>query len=252
MKLTVVGLPLGNIEDITVRALRVIFEADIILAEDTRNVFKLKSILRERFSSIILDLNILEKNGQKVYSYRDQNHNSSFPEILKFTKENKEIILVSDAGMPTISDPGFKLVRDLIENGVEVDVFPGPTALDSALVISGLPTDSFIFLGFLPRENGKIKKALVNALDSPASTIILYESPFRILKTIEIIETIQEEIKINESQNLKKKSSEIKVVAINDLTKKFQKTIRGSAIEILNEMRGKKIVGEWVILLSSK
>jgi len=237
MKLTVVGLPLGNIEDISIRQLKALFEADIILAEDTRNVFKIKSILKERFDSIITSLQLDLNREQKIFSYRDQNHDRSLPEILRFIQEGKNIILVSDAGMPAISDPGFKLIRDLHANKVEVDVIPSATAVDTALVISGLPTDSFIFLGFLPRENGKIKKQIKAALESPASSILYYESPFRVLKSLEVIA---------------EENSELNIAAINDLTKKFQKVIKGNIQEVITELKKSKVVGEWVIVISKK
>jgi len=237
MKLTAVGLPLGNIEDISIRALKALFESDIILAEDTRNVYKIKSIVKERFASILENFKIDINKEQRVFSYRDQNHSSSFPEILKFLIEEKSIILVSDAGMPTISDPGFKLIRDLHENGVEIDVIPSATAVDTALVISGLPTDSFIFIGFLPREKGKIKKQVSSALESIASSVIFYESPFRVLKTLELIAL---------------DFPDVKVAAVNDLTKKFQKVIRGDIVEVIGKLKKMKVIGEWVVVLSNK
>lgn len=237
MKLTIVGLPLGNIEDISIRQIKALFEADIILAEDTRNVFKIKSIIKDRFEKVISDLEISTNTDQKVFSYRDQNHERSFPEILRFLQEGKNIILVSDAGMPAISDPGFKLIRDLHANETEVDVIPSATAVDTALVISGLPSDSFIFLGFLPREKGKIKKQMLLALDSPASSVIYYESPFRVLKSLEVIA---------------EESTDLNVAAINDLTKKFQKVIKGKITEVISELKKTKVVGEWVVVISKK
>ena len=214
------------------------FEADIILAEDTRNVYKIKSILKERFSAILNNLDREEeKPGQKVYSYRDQNHDSSLPEILKFIHEEKNIILVSDAGLPGISDPGYKLIRDLYKNNVEVDIIPTATAVDTALVLSGLPSDSFAFLGFLPREKGKIQKIIGEALQSKASSIIVYESPFRIVKSLELIaETLPA----------------VNVAAVNDITKKFQRVERGNILEVIKNLKKKKIVGEWVLIFTLK
>jgi len=144
--LYIVSLPLGNLEDITLRALRTLSEVDAILAEDTREIAKfltLKSLPRK-----------------KLISYRDQNHDRVVKEIAERIEQGENLALVSDRGTPTISDPGYKLVRDLTSLGITVVTIPGPVAAMAALSISGLPTDRFVFLGFLPRSRGKQRKIL--------------------------------------------------------------------------------------------
>src|SRR5690606_28252714 len=159
-KLTLIGTPLGNIEDISVRSLKALFSFDVILAEDTRNFIKLRNILAERFPELIKNLELDINHKPELISYREQNHDRVISHILKLVESGKSVGIVSDAGMPTISDPGFKLVEEVLKRGFEVDVIPGPTAIETALSISGLPTDRFTFLGFLPREKGKIEKLI--------------------------------------------------------------------------------------------
>jgi 16S rRNA (cytidine1402-2'-O)-methyltransferase len=139
--------------------------------------------------------------------------------------------------MPTISDPGFKLVEALLSKNYEIDVIPGPTAVESALALSGLPTDKFSFIGFLPRERSKIKKLLDSSFQIQNS-IIYYESPFRVIKTLEIISEISEEIE---------------VAACNDLTKKFQKVYRGKVKDVIEQLKSeKKVIGEWTVVINSE
>lgn len=234
--LTLIGIPLGNIEDISLRQLKALFSLEIILAEDTRNYIKLRNILAERIPEIIKSLELDLNHKPELISYREQNHNSILPQILKLLSENKNIGLVSDAGMPTISDPGGRLVEEVLRHNFEVDVVPGPTAVETAISISGLPTDKFTFLGFLPRERGKIHKLLNSSIQSQVS-IIFYESPFRVIKTLEIISELSEDIK---------------VAACNDLTKKFQKIFRGNIKDVIEELKKVKVQGEWVIVLNTK
>jgi len=233
-KLTLIGLPLGNIEDISIRQMKALFQSDVILAEDTRNYLKIKSILKERMIEILEILEINTEARPELISYREQNHHEVLGRILTLIKDGKNVSLISDAGMPTISDPGFRLVEAVINAGFEVDCIPGPTAIETALAISGLPTDKFTFLGFLPREKGKITKLLT---DNCKLTTIIYESPYRIIKTLEIINEIMPEARI---------------AACNDLTKKFQKVIRGSVEEVLNQLKQIKVQGEWVIVINLK
>lgn len=235
--LTLVGLPIGNVEDISVRVLRNLFTADIILAEDTREIIRFKQILKERFASILNNLDIVKQNDQKVYSYRDQNHDRALNGILQQLQESKHVVLVSDSGMPGISDPGWKLIDEILKQGFEIDVIPGPTAVVTALVHSGLPTDRFGFIGFLPRKTSKIVKLMKEylALDQ---TVIVYESPFRVLGTLQTIKENLSEI-IGEG--------ELKVSASTELTKLHQNTIRGNVDEVISELGKEKLKGEWVM-----
>ncbi|MEO6728305.1 MAG: 16S rRNA (cytidine(1402)-2'-O)-methyltransferase [Candidatus Dojkabacteria bacterium] len=232
-KLTLIGTPIGNLEDITIRGIKAIFSFDIILAEDTRNYIKLRNLLSERFPEIIKSLNLDLEHRPQLISYRDQNHKSVIEKISTLLETNFKIGFMSDAGMPSISDPGFKLVSEIIERGFEVEVLPGPTAIDTALVASGLPTDKFSFLGFLPREAGKIKKLL----SEQTGTFAYYESPFRVVKSLEVIEKFM---------------PDVKVAAVNDLTKKFEKVVRGNISEVITELKKGKVVGEWAIVISTK
>lgn len=229
-KLILVGLPLGNVEDITLRVLYSLFNAPYIAAEDTRNYLKIKSIVKERYSHIFSDINF--ENKPELISYREQNHQNASKRIIEVIKNGFDVYLMSDAGMPAISDPGFRLVEECIKNDIEIDVLPSATAVDTALVLSGLPTDKFAFLGFLPRQESKILKAIES---SQEFTTIFYESPYRIKKTLEIIA---------------KKYPEAQCALCNDLTKKFQKVIRGTISECINELSKKEIKGEWVVVLS--
>lgn len=229
-KLILVGLPLGNVEDITLRVLYSLFNAPYIAAEDTRNYLKIKSIVKERYSHIFPDINF--ENKPELISYREQNHQNASKRIIEVIKNGFDVYLMSDAGMPAISDPGFRLVEECIKNDIEIDVLPSATAVDTALVLSGLPTDRFSFLGFLPRQESKILKVIES---SKEFTTIFYESPYRIKKTLEIID---------------KKYPEAQCALCNDLTKKFQKVIRGTISDCIDELGKKEIKGEWVVVLS--
>jgi len=224
-----VGLPLGNIEDITLRVLYSLFNAPYIAAEDTRNYLKIKSIVKERYSTIFPDINF--ENKPELISYREQNHENASKKIIEIIKSGVDVYLMSDAGMPAISDPGYRLVDECLKHDIEIDVLPSATAVDTALVLSGLPTDKFCFLGFLPRQESKVLRAVESAKEF---TMLYYESPYRIKKTLEMIA---------------KKYPDAKVALCNDLTKKFQKIIRGTIYECIGELSKITIKGEWVIVV---
>lgn len=229
-KLVIVGTPLGNLEDISIRALKKIFSAKYVLAEDTRNFFKLKNLVSEKFSEI---LKILNQNfeTQVVLSYRDQNHKRMIEKIKEILNQ-EECILLSDSGMPLISDPGYLLVRDLIKFNIEIEVIPSPTAFVSGLVVSGLPVSSFTFLGFLPRKDSKIRKLIEQNIHN---TICFYESPYRLIKVIELIAQHFPDTYLSLS---------------NDITKKFELNIRGTPRDIITLLQKKNIKGEWVVCIS--
>lgn len=233
-KLYILGTPLGNLEDVSLRSLRFIFESDVILAEDTRVFTRFKGLLKQRYFEVLETLKIDKDKKQQILSYREQNHDRVFPQILNLLNENLVISLVSDAGMPAISDPGFRLIKEILDNNFEVDVIPGPTSVDSALVLSGLPTDKFVFLGFLPRKPGKIKKIIEEYLDKNITLVVL-ESPFRVVKLLHEIATNFGE--------------DIEVAACNDITKKFQKVIRGNIVEVIKELKKSGVKGEWSVVL---
>lgn len=218
-KLYIVSTPIGNMSDITLRAIEVLKSADYIVAEDTREAGKL-----------LMLLNLPKK---QLISYRDQIHDRALPGITKLLNNGQNIALISDRGTPLISDPGFKLVRDLKANGYNIEVVPGPSAVLAALTLSGLPTDRFAFLGFLPRSAGKQKKILSEYAEIPV-TLILFESPFRLLKTLE---------------SVKKVFEEVQVAAINELTKIHEKVISGNISVVIEDLKITEIKGEWVIVI---
>ncbi len=239
-KLILVGTSLGNIEDLSIRAIKNLFTCEIILAEDTRVFKKLQMILKERYLNLleqILDSPLNNFTTQQILSYREQNHDKMTPQIIEKLKEGKDICLTTDAGMPTISDPGFRLVQEILKEGLEIDVIPGPTAIETALSISGLPTDKFVFLGFLPRKRGKILE-LLNKYIELEQSIILYESPYRVVKLLEILKDVYGE--------------NLQVAACKDLTKKFQEVHRGSVTEVLGTLGKNVLKGEWVVVVGNR
>lgn len=163
-KLFLVATPIGNMDDISARALRTLAEVDYILSEDTRETLKLLNFFNIQKTQI---------------SYRDQNHNKVLNQIIELLESGLNIALVSDRGTPLISDPGYKLVKELISRGIKIESIPGPSSIIDALVLSGLPTDKFVFLGFLPRSKSQIEKILKEYGELDA-TLILFESPFRV------------------------------------------------------------------------
>lgn len=217
---SLVSTPIGNLEDITLRALRVLRECDVILCEDTRRT----KILLEKYE--------IKKQLISCHSYNQLKRANL---LIKLLKNKRKVAYVTDSGTPCISDPGTELVLKAIENNFSVECIPGPTAFIPALVCSGLPTDGFVFLGFLPRKRSKIKKILEKA-SLLEKTIIFYESPYRLKKTIEICKSIFK--------------PETKLVIAREITKKFEEFIRGTIESVYNEIsKRKEIKGEIVVLL---
>jgi conserved hypothetical protein TIGR00096 len=217
-KLYVVGTPIGNLKDITFRAIEVLQSVNFIACEDTRRT----SIL----------LNHYKIEGKKLLSYYEPKESVQVPKIIKLL-EKEDVALVTDAGTPSISDPGYKLIRACIEKGVPVEVIPGPSAVITALVGSGLPTDRFTFVGFLP------KKGLNNFLEElkayKDSTIIAFESPNRVVKSLEAIKETY--------------GDNTTVCVARELTKLHEEYIRGRVVEVLEELNKRgEIKGEVVIL----
>lgn len=218
-KLYLVPTPIGNLEDITLRAIRVLKEADLILAEDTRT----SAPLLKHF-----DIH------QKVFAHHQHNEHQSSNEIVKFLKEGKNIALISDAGTPAISDPGFYLVREALKHDIAVECLPGATAFVPALVNSGFPTDRFCFEGFLPLKKGR--QTRYKTLATEERTIILYESPHRLLKTLdEMAEYWGADRLISVSR---------------ELTKMFEETVRGTVAEVKVYFETHPVKGEFVICVN--
>lgn len=218
--LFIVSTPIGNLKDISYRAVDVLKSVDVILAEDTRRT---KILLKE-----------YEIENKKLISFNDFNKEGRTKTAIKLLKEGKNIALCSDSGTPGISDPGFYIVREAVKNDIEISSIPGACAFVSALVCSGLPTDKFGFFGFLPKKEKKLIELFVNIKNTGNYTYIFYESPHRILKTLEIMKEI-----IPDKQ----------VVIARELTKKFEEFVRGSAKEVFDKLHDKKIKGEIVILI---
>jgi len=216
--LFIVATPIGNLSDITLRALEILKSVDLILSEDTRETDK------------VLKKYDIEKTQ---LSYRDQNHNQMLPKVIDMLDVGSNVALISDSGTPLVSDPGYKLVRDLIQKEFNIVSIPGPSAVISALVSSGFPTDKFSFVGFLPKSSGERKRTLKNFGDQDA-TLIIYESPFRITKLLkEIQETLGDRY----------------VCLANEMTKVYEKFSRNSVSELIKETEGKKLRGEFVVLV---
>ena len=220
-KLYLVPTPIGNMEDMSFRALRVLKEADLILAEDTRVTSKL-----------------LQHYGikNKLWAYHQHNEHKVVERITEELQAGKNIALVTDAGTPGISDPGFLIARSCVEQGIEIETLPGATAFVPALVNSGLPCDRFVFEGFLPHKKGRqtrIKELLENKY-----TFVLYESPYRLLKTLtQLAEAFGPEHRVSVSR---------------EISKIHEETVRGTLSEVINHFENNVLKGEFVIVCEGK
>jgi 16S rRNA (cytidine1402-2'-O)-methyltransferase len=215
--LYVVSTPIGNLGDITVRALETLKSVQLIACEDTR-----KTKILTRHYAITTPLT----------SYYEYNKLSKGAALLRLLKEGKSIALVSDAGTPGISDPGFSLIKSVLDAGIKVVSIPGPTALISALSISGLPSARFFFEGFLPTKSGPRRKVL-ERLKAQETTVVIYESPHRLLKTLGDM-----------AQVLDNKE----VVVVREVTKKFEEVARGSAASLSDKFNKTRPRGEFVLI----
>lgn len=220
-KLYIIPTPIGNLEDITLRAIRILKEVDLILAEDTRNSAKLL-----KHYQIIT----------RMQSFHQYNEHKTLQGIVDKISSGEKIALISDAGTPGISDPGFILVRECIKNGLDVECLPGATAFVPALINSGLPSDKFLFEGFLPHKKGRTTR--LELLAQSPHTLILYESPFRLVKTLEQLSTCFGEDR--------------QASVSRELTKMFEETKRGTLKELLEYFSLKKVQGEIVIVIGGK
>jgi len=219
--LFIVPTPIGNLEDITLRAIRVLKEVDVILAEDTRK------------SGILLKHLEISKPMQSYYAF---NEKKVIKGIIDRLIGGEKMALISDAGTPAISDPGYLLVNTCLENNIKVECLPGATAFVPALVKSGLPTDAFVFEGFLPQKKGR--KTKIESFLEEKRTMVFYESPYRLLKTLtKFAEIFGKERKVSVSR---------------ELTKIYEETINGSLEEVIGYFSNKKVKGEIVIILAGK
>ena len=218
-KLYIVPTPVGNLEDITLRAVRILQEVDLILAEDTRK-----------------GINLLRhyKIEKQVISYHKDNEHRMVSSVIHRLQEAQTLALISEAGMPGISDPGFLLIRACIEEDIEVESLPGPTAFVPALVNSGIPCDRFFFEGFLPPKKGRTKK--LTEISQLTQTVVLYESPHRLLRTLkDLTEHFGQDHKASISK---------------EISKIHETTFRGTLEELLKQFEGSKPRGEYVIVVA--
>lgn len=219
--LYIVPTPIGNLEDITLRAIRILQEVDLILAEDTRK------------SGILLKRHNISK---PLKSYHSFNEHKKVASIIHELKKDLSIALISDAGTPGISDPGYLLIRECIREGVEIEALPGPTAFLPALLKSGFPCDRFIFEGFLPHKKGRLTR--LKAISDESRTMVLYESPHRLLKTLE---QLQESLEASR-----------RISVSRELTKIHEETITGTTAEVIEYFKNNTIKGEFVIVIEGK
>lgn len=220
-KLYIVPTPIGNLEDMTFRAIRILKEVDLILAEDTRTSGK----LMKHFEI-----------GTHMHSHHMHNEHKTIENIIARLQSGENIALISDAGTPAISDPGFLLTRACVEHGITVECLPGATAFVPALVNSGLPNDKFVFEGFLPDKKGKQTRYL--ALAEETRTMILYVSPHKLLKTLVEFKTYFGKDRL--------------ICVSRELSKLHEENIRGSVKEVLTHFENKPPKGEIVVIIAGK
>ena len=220
-KLFIVPTPIGNLKDITIRAIDILQMVDIIYAEDTRTSFKL--LKHYEIST-------------PMQSFHMHNEHAKIDNIVSILKQGKTAAIISDAGTPGISDPGFSLVRACVEKDIEVECLPGPTALIPALINSGFPCEKFSFEGFLPAKKGRTKR--LKEIATQDKTMIFYESPHRLIKTLkDFFEYFGIKVKVSVSR---------------EISKKFEETIRGTLLQAIHHFEKNKPKGEFVIVLSMK
>ncbi len=216
--LYIVSTPIGNLEDITLRAIRILKEVTTIAAEDTRHTGKLLAHFEIH---------------TPMTSYHDFNKEAKTPVMIRRLQDGESFALVSDAGTPTISDPGYFLIKEAIAHEIPISPIPGPSAVIAALCVSGLPTDRFIFEGFLARKKGKRDKQLEALKDNPRS-LIFYESPYRIVSLLEAIHIIFGDRRVSIGR---------------ELTKHYEEIIRGRVLEVLKTFEGKTFKGEACVIV---
>ena len=221
--LYVVATPIGNLEDISLRAIRVLGQVEVLVCEDTRRT----RILFERHGI---------GSPKKIISYREDNERTALPGILKLLDEGKDIVLVTDAGYPGISDPGYRLISESVERGIDIEIIPGAGAVTMSLLKSGLPSDSFTFKGFAPKKPGALKKFLELDAELP-HTLIFFESPQRVGKFLSFaLEVLGDR----------------KAAVCMELTKKFERVSRGYLSDLAEEFREKVVKGEVTVVVSGK
>ncbi len=217
----VIATPIGNLEDITLRAIRVLGEVDFILAEDTRKTGVLLSRLNIK---------------KKLVSFFEHNEEKKIPQVIEQLSRGKNIALVSSAGTPTISDPGYKLIREARKQGFNITSIPGPSSILNALAVTSIAHDKFFFLGYMPKKKSARKKMFEQAKQSKA-TFIFLESPFRIQSTL---------------QDLKNVFGNSRVALAREMTKKFEEVLEANVDEALEKLKERKPRGEYTVIVDNK
>jgi len=215
-KLYIVPTPIGNFEDITLRALRILKEVDLVFCEDTRTT---KNLLRHY------------EMDKKCYAYHINNEHKQVEQYVQWIKNGQTAALVSDAGTPGISDPGFLFIRECLAAGIEIECLPGATALIPALVSSGFPCDKFYFHGFLPHKKGK--ESALKMISDRKETVVFYESPHRLVKTLTMMQNIF--------------NPDTKICVSREISKVFEEHCRGTIPEVLTHFSAKEVKGEIVV-----
>jgi len=221
MKLYIIPTPIGNLEDITLRALRLLKEVDIIFCEDTRTT---KNLLKHY------------EIDTKCYAYHINNEHQQVAQYVRWIQNGQKAALVSDAGTPGISDPGYLFIRECLAAGIEIECLPGATALIPALVASGFPCDKFYFHGFLPHKKGK--ETTLKMLSERKETVVFYESPHRLVKTLTMMQNYF--------------TPERKICVSREISKIFEEHVRGNLQEVLGYFSGKEVKGEIVVTVEGR
>jgi 16S rRNA (cytidine1402-2'-O)-methyltransferase len=220
--LYVVSTPIGNLKDITLMAVDVLNEVNLVLTEDTRR------------SGLLLKHLSIKK---RMMSFHEHNEDNKQEEVIQKLKKGENIALISDSGTPTIADPGFKLVRECTQDGISVISIPGPSAILAGLTVSGLPTDSFSFLGYLPKKEGKRREfygKILALTGNIKTTVIFFDTPHRIQKTLEDLTAL---------------APDYSIVIARELTKLNEEVIRGKVRDVMHKTKGRNLKGELTILL---
>ncbi len=235
--LFIVSTPIGNLEDISLRAIKTLFEVNVIACEDTRRMGILLSAISASYQNMIQKGN-LEIHKPRLLAYYEQTELRRIPEIISLLQQDQNAALVSDAGTPAISDPGYKLIRECIRVGIKIVSIPGPSSVITALTLSGLPTDKFLFLGYPPHKPGhrlKLYENIAKSQEFIKSTVIFFAAPHKLITTLKELKSVLGDIEIVFGRELTKIHEEIRREKISQSLEHFQKKApKGEFVLLLN------------------